>query len=61
MIVCSCNRITSHDVEHGHAELIRTGPGGASRPGAIHKCLGCRPRCGRCLPLIAEMVGGGTD
>ncbi|MBU2654398.1 (2Fe-2S)-binding protein [Acidomonas methanolica] len=49
MIVCSCNALTHHDVEHAVE-------GGASRPAEIYAARGCRAECGNCVPGVVCML-----
>jgi bacterioferritin-associated ferredoxin len=53
MIVCSCNVITD-------AQLIATldlpADAAPKTPGQAYRCLGCNPCCGRCLPLVNEII-----
>jgi bacterioferritin-associated ferredoxin len=51
VIVCSCNRISDHQLVETLAseEQPRT-------PGQAYRCLGCSPNCGRCLPLINQVL-----
>ncbi len=49
MFVCSCNVFTHADVE------AVAGPAGGS-VAAVYRCLGCRPRCGACMPTIRKIL-----
>lgn len=52
MYVCVCNGFTDRQIR-GLAE------GGGYRSAAgVHRALGGRVRCGKCLPMVAEMVRG---
>jgi bacterioferritin-associated ferredoxin len=53
LIVCSCNVLSdtqilatlqSHDGEH------------PSSPGRAYRCLGCAPRCGRCVATVRALL-----
>jgi len=50
MYVCICNALTDQQV----TEVITAGERDAH---AVHPCLGCTTRCGKCLSTIAEMMG----
>lgn len=53
MIVCSCNVVTDAMIKSAidpHCNLCpRT-------PGAIFKCLGCSPNCGRCFVTVRKIL-----
>jgi bacterioferritin-associated ferredoxin len=51
MIICSCNVFSDTDVRDAvYSKLCpRT-------PGAVYKCLGCSPSCGRCLATVREIL-----
>jgi len=49
MYVCICNALKESQV--------RLVAGSLSSPHELHPALGCRVRCGRCLPTIAGYVG----
>ena len=51
MYVCVCNALKESQV--------RLVAGSLSSPHELHPALGCRVRCGRCLPTIAGYVGQG--
>lgn len=50
MIICSCNRLTDHDVRgvaaEGSSRTVRT----------VYGCLGCSPQCGRCARTIRRIM-----
>ncbi|MDP2123848.1 MAG: (2Fe-2S)-binding protein [Parvibaculum sp.] len=51
MIVCVCNAKNS--------QTVRTTLAGAPHvdtPAALHRAMGCKPQCGRCLPSLAELI-----
>jgi NAD(P)H-nitrite reductase len=53
MIVCSCNVLTDGDI----FRVLGDRDGALPRtPAQAYKCLGCAPRCGRCLPLIRSIM-----
>ncbi|CAI9119854.1 (2Fe-2S)-binding protein [Brytella acorum] len=43
MIICSCNALTNHDVEHAVDR-------GARRPSEIYAARNCKAQCGNCVP-----------
>lgn len=49
MIVCSCNAIREK-------ELRQMARDGGREPEQAYAMLGCRPRCGQCLPFAAEIL-----
>lgn len=51
MIVCSCNVLSD---EHIRASV--QGEAGAGTPGAVYRCLGCSPKCGRCLATVRSIM-----
>src|SRR5271166_3313093 len=54
MIVCSCNVISDAMIkatlDPAHGKLC------PSTPGAVYKCLGRRPCCGRCFATVRGMI-----
>ncbi|VTZ48333.1 BFD domain protein (2Fe-2S)-binding domain protein (fragment) [Methylocella tundrae] len=54
MIVCSCNVLSDSNIRsaldpsNGHV-CPRT-------PGAVYKCLGCSPNCGRCFATVRKII-----
>ncbi len=51
MYVCICNALNDRQVSHA----LDQNPAIAA-PAGVHRALGCRTRCGRCLPAIASMM-----
>ena len=49
MYVCLCNRITDRQVRTQAA-------GGDCTLGAVHNSLGIAPKCGKCLPMMRDIV-----
>lgn len=49
MVVCVCNAIRERDVR----EAVRQG---ANDPCSAYASLGCRPRCGKCLPFARTLI-----
>lgn len=52
MIVCVCNALKERDVR----EAARAA--GKSCPKAAYAQLGCKVKCGQCLPFAREVVEG---
>jgi bacterioferritin-associated ferredoxin len=53
VIVCSCNVLTEDQI------LASLKVEGAARPrsaGQAYRCLGCAPRCGRCMQTVRAMI-----
>ena len=66
MIVCSCNVLSQKQIL---SAVVRCRP---AKTHQVYACLGCRPRCGQCLPTIrriwdeasrsqADCQGGSAD
>lgn len=51
MIICSCNVLSE-------AQILETLKLGASprAAGTAYRCLGCAPRCGRCLETVRALL-----
>jgi bacterioferritin-associated ferredoxin len=51
MIICSCNAISDQSVRASISsdECPRT-------PGAVYRCLGARPCCGRCFATVRTII-----
>jgi bacterioferritin-associated ferredoxin len=51
MIICSCNAISDTSIKASlESEMSpRT-------PGAVYRCLGCRPNCGRCYATVRTII-----
>jgi len=51
MFVCVCNAVTDRSVREtlAHAPRIET-------PAALHRAMGSKPQCGRCLESMAELI-----
>jgi bacterioferritin-associated ferredoxin len=49
MIVCVCNALREREVR----EAVRSG---CKDPLSAYASLGCRPRCGQCVPYVREMI-----
>jgi bacterioferritin-associated ferredoxin len=51
VIVCSCNVIS--DAKIRASIQGETAP---RTPGAVYRCLGCSPNCGRCLATVQSII-----
>src|SRR5579862_1031482 len=51
MIVCSCNALSETKIRDSvHSDKSpRT-------PGAVYRCLGCSPNCGRCYAAVRAII-----
>jgi bacterioferritin-associated ferredoxin len=53
VIVCSCNVLSDAQI----LATLRSGEAARPRsPGEAYRCLGCAPRCGRCLSTVRELI-----
>jgi bacterioferritin-associated ferredoxin len=55
MIVCSCNVLSDHEVRSACAT---SAPRSA---GQVYGCLGCSPKCGRCVRTIQKIMNEALD
>jgi bacterioferritin-associated ferredoxin len=51
MIVCSCNVLSDTKIR---ASL--NGEASPKTPGAVYRCLGCSPNCGRCFATVRNII-----
>jgi bacterioferritin-associated ferredoxin len=49
MYVCVCNAITDRDVR-------AQAQGECSTVSAIYRSLGIKPKCGKCVPLVRQLM-----
>lgn len=56
MIICSCNALSDHDVHKALAGVS----GEALSAECLHRCLGCRVKCGRCVTTIRRILGAAS-
>jgi bacterioferritin-associated ferredoxin len=49
MFVCLCNGFTDRQVRQ-----VSDNSGGSAAE--VYRQLGCRPRCGKCVPMVRDMV-----
>ncbi len=60
MIVCSCNVLSDKEI----LSTLRSEDAGRPRSAAqAYRCLGCAPRCGRCLTTVRALLASarGTE
>ncbi len=50
MYVCLCHALTDRQVR------ATIDQGGARSPAQVYRQLGCKPRCGKCVPCVADMT-----
>ena len=51
MIVCSCNVLSDTKIK----DIVNSGICPRT-PGAVYKCLGCSPNCGRCIATLRTII-----
>jgi bacterioferritin-associated ferredoxin len=51
LIVCSCNVLSDKTIR-----ASVQGETGAGTPGAVYRCLGCSPKCGRCYATVQSLI-----
>ena len=51
MIVCVCNAKNCQTVRATLADAPHV-----DTPAALHRAMGTKPQCGRCLPSLAELI-----
>ena len=53
MIVCSCNVLSDAQIL---ATLRHQDPAKPRSAGQAYRCLGCAPRCGRCVATVRALI-----
>ncbi|HML11600.1 MAG TPA: (2Fe-2S)-binding protein [Stellaceae bacterium] len=48
MYICLCNALTDRD--------LRTSCDNSSSVSMVYRSLGCEPQCGKCVPLVRQML-----
>jgi bacterioferritin-associated ferredoxin len=48
MYICLCNALTDRDV--------RACCDGSNSVSMVYRSLGCEPQCGKCVPLVRQML-----
>ena len=54
MYVCLCNALTDRDLAPHTAT-------GTSSVSMVYQACGCRPQCGKCVPLVRQMLREGYE
>jgi bacterioferritin-associated ferredoxin len=49
MYICLCNALTDRDVRAQCSD-------GAGSVSMVYRGLGCEPRCGKCVPIVRQML-----
>jgi bacterioferritin-associated ferredoxin len=51
MIVCSCNVLSDTKIRASlNSDMC------PKTPGALYKCMGCSPNCGRCFSTVQSII-----
>ena len=58
MIVCSCARVTDHDIRQAIAWMRSSDPYTLITPGKVYRALGKSAECGGCIRLFVERMRG---
>jgi bacterioferritin-associated ferredoxin len=53
LIICSCNVLSEAQIL---AALQTEGTSRPLSPGQAYRCLGCAPRCGRCVATVRALI-----
>jgi bacterioferritin-associated ferredoxin len=53
VIICSCNVLSEEQIL---AALKRSARVKSRTPGDAYRCLGCAPRCGRCMQSVRALL-----
>lgn len=56
MIVCSCNVVTSQEIDAAVEEIVANDGDAMLTPGKVYRAIGVRPKCGTCLRHVAELI-----
>lgn len=54
MYVCLCNALTDRDLRSHVAN-------GARSVAMVYRACGCEPQCGKCVPLVRQMLRQGGE
>ena len=54
MYVCLCNALTDRD-------LLPHTATGTSSVSMVYQACGCRPQCGKCVPMVRQMLRESGD
>ena len=61
MIVCSCNIITSQDIEAVILELLNEDPWRLIVPGVVYSTMEKRGKCCNCFPGVVDLIVKTTE
>jgi bacterioferritin-associated ferredoxin len=56
MIVCSCNVISSSEIEAAVESLIASDTDVMLTPEMVYRTIGCQPKCGTCLRHVVQLM-----
>jgi bacterioferritin-associated ferredoxin len=56
MIVCSCQKISDHDIRSAVEWMRAADPYVLITPGKVYRALGKSPDCGGCVPLFVNAM-----
>jgi bacterioferritin-associated ferredoxin len=54
MYICLCNALTERDLRPHTV-------GGTASMSMVYRACGCRPQCGKCAPLVRQMMREGAE
>ena len=54
MYVCLCNALTDRDLR------LQMGDGAPS-VAMVYRACGCQPQCGKCVPMVRQMLREGME
>ena len=61
MIICSCNIISSREIEDVVLELLNEDPWRLIVPGVVYKTMEKRGKCCGCFPGVVELIVKTTE
>lgn len=61
MITCSCNYLTSADIERAIIEMLVADPWQLIVPGKLFKEMSARGKCCMCFPNVVEIIVKTTE
>jgi bacterioferritin-associated ferredoxin len=56
MIVCSCNVVSSLEIDAAVEQLVAGDKDVVLTPGMVYRAIGVRPKCGTCMRHVAELI-----
>ena len=54
--MCSCNVISSSEIEAAVESLIAGDTDVMLTPGMVYRTIGCQPKCGTCLRHVVQLM-----